>query len=206
MSPADRISDHGSRHGNRRSRAAFTLKLLILLIVTGALPACGKVDVKWREEVRLASGETIIVARTAQGKRLGEIGGSGGWEATRMTVEIDDPKRPANPPAWSDRWVPMLFDFDPDTKEWFLVATFYTCTDWYDLGRPKLPYVQYRTRDGRWEQVPLDTKLFGRPANLLTGVNAGGEPKLVSIEAKERRSRGAGKKFRHIVDVWPTSC
>ena len=206
MSPPDRIYDRDSTYGKRRLRAAYRLRLLILLIITGALPACGKVDVKWREEVRLASGEVIFVARRAEGKRLGEIGGSGGWEATRMTLEIDQPKRPANPPVWSDRWVPMLFDFDPDTKEWFLVATFYTCTDWYDLGRPKLPYVQYRTRNGRWEQVPLDTNLFGRPANLLTGVNAGGEPRLVSIEAKERRDGDADKTFLRIVDVWRTSC
>ncbi len=176
------------------------------LLVASALAACGNVDVGWREEVRLASGETVIVKRTAQGKRLGEIGGSGGWRATDMTLAIDQPRRPTDPPPWSQRWVPMLFDFDPTANEWFLVATFYTCEDWRDLGRPKLPYVAYRARGGRWEQVPLDPTLYGRAANLLTGVNASGEPRLVTIEAKDRRDSNAGKKFQHIVDVWWTSC
>ena len=179
---------------------------MALLLTAGGLPACGNVDVGWREEVRLASGETIVVTRTAQGKRLGEIGGSGGWRATNMTLEIDQPRRTGDPPAWSERWVPMLFDHDPGTGEWFLVATFYTCEDWRDLGRPKLPYIAYRVRDGRWQQVPLDPMLYGRAANLLTGVSAKGEPRLVTIEAKERRERGADTSFLQIVDVWRGSC
>jgi len=182
------------------------LTLLTLLLAAAVLNACGNVDVSWKEEVKLADGQIIIVKRTAEGKALGEVGGPGGWRATRMTLEIDRPNLPHKPPAWSERWVPMLFDYDPVAKQWFLVATFYTCIDWYDLGRPRLPYVQYRALDGRWEEVPLDPKLFGRPANLLTGVNARGEPGLVSIEAKEREDRGADKTFRQIVDAWSNQC
>jgi hypothetical protein len=170
------------------------------------LAACGNVDVSWKEEVKLADGQVIVVKRTAQGKALGEIGGPGGWRATRMTLEIDRPRLPTNPPVWSQRWVPMLFDYDTQTKEWFLVATFYTCVDWYDLGRPRLPYVQYRTRDGRWEEGPLDPRLFGRSANLLTGVSARGELGLVSLEVKERVDRGAEKTFRQVVNLWSNPC
>jgi hypothetical protein len=178
----------------------------LTLLAAVLLAACGKVDVRWKEEVKLSSGETIIVARTAEGKRMGQIGGPGGWESTRMTLEVDQPRGAANPPRWSERWVPMLLDYDPNAKAWFLVATFYMCTDWYDLGRPKLPYLEYRARGGRWEQVPLDPSLFGRPANLLTGVNAGGEPGLVTIESKQKRESNASKRFQRILDVWPTSC
>jgi hypothetical protein len=99
-----------------------------------------------------------------------------------------------------------LFDYDAETKAWFLVATFYTCSDWYDLGRPKLPYVQYRIRDQRWEEVALDPKLFGRSANLLTGVNARGEPALVTLDAKEKVDRGAEKTYRHIASMWSNRC
>ena len=183
----------------------LAVRLGLLLAMT-ALASCGNVDVSWKEEVKLADGQVIIVKRTAQGKALGEIGGPGGWRANRMTLEIDRPRLPTNPPEWSQRWVPMLFDYDAQANEWFLVATFYTCIDWYDLGRPRLPYVQYRTRDGRWEEVPLDPRLFGRSANLLTGVNARGEPALVSLEVKEKEDRGAGKKFRQIVESWSSPC
>jgi hypothetical protein len=192
--------------GDGAATATGKLKLLTLLLATAALHACGNVDVSWKEEVKLADGQIIIVKRTAEGKALGEIGGPGGWRATRMTLEIDRPELPHKPPAWSERWVPMLFDFDPGTREWFLVATFYTCIDWREMGAPELPYVQYLARDGRWDKVPLDPKLIGRRANLLTGVNARGEPDLVNVEAKERRDRGAGKKFRHVVDAWLNPC
>jgi hypothetical protein len=189
-----------------RTRASIRRRGATMLMLAAMLTACGRVDVEWKEEVRLNDGRVVIVNRTAQGKALGEIGGPGGWRATRMTVEIDQPRLPSNPPTWSERWVPMLFDYDADTREWFVVATFYTCRDSHDLGRPKLPYLQYRTRDGRWEQVPLDRRLFGRKANLLTGVNARGEPPLVTIDEKEIRDRGAGKKYGTIVDSWANPC
>jgi hypothetical protein len=198
-------SERLARRGNATS-AVRGLRLLTLLLATAIASACGNVDVSWKEEVKLADGRIIVVVRTAEGKALGEIGGPGGWRATRMTLEIDHPKVPQQPPRWSERWVPMLLDYDKGTGEWFLVATFYTCIDWYDLGRPRLPYLQYRAREGRWEEVPLDPKLYGRPANMLTGVNARGEPGLVDIDAKERRKRNAAEEFRRIVDVWPTSC
>jgi hypothetical protein len=74
------------------------------------------------------------------------------------------------------------------------------------LGVPKSPYIQYLARNGRWEQVPLDSKLQGRPANLLTGPSARGEPKLVSVEVKERRNSNAADRYRRILDVWSTNC
>jgi hypothetical protein len=182
------------------------VRLGVVLLAVAVLAACGNVDVSWKEEVKLSDGQVIIVKRTAEGKALGEIGGPGGWRATRMTLEIDRPRLPTNPPAWSQRWVPMVFDYDARAKEWFVVATFYTCVDWRDLGRPKLPYLHYRARDGRWEEAPLGTHLIGTKANLLTGVDASGEPGLVTIDAKERRDRGAYISYREIVGVWTAGC
>jgi hypothetical protein len=180
--------------------------LAALLLAAIAVAACGMVDISWKEEVLLASGQKIVVKRTAEGNKLGEIGGTGGWGSTKMTLEIVDPRLPTNPPIWSERWVPMLFDFDPETKEWFVVATFYMCEDWYALGRPKLPYLQFRAHDGTWEQVPLDPKLIGRKSNMLTGPKSGGEPALVTLDMKETRNFEAAKWYRQIVDFWPTGC
>lgn len=172
------------------------------LLLTG----CGKVDIFWSEDVSLQDGTMLVVKRSAQGKKLGEIGGSGGWETTRMTLEIESPILATNPPNWSERWVPMLLDYDAQAKEWFVVATFYTCDDWYDLGRPKLPYIAYRTNGGRWEQVPLSPDLYGRKANLLTGPRSGGEPKRVTIQEKTQRDEHAGEKFKRVLSSWHTAC
>lgn len=180
----------------------ITLHLGFVLLVAG----CGNVDITWREDVLLEDGRMLLVKRTAKGKRLGEIGGPGGWEATEMTLEIEEPSSSANPPRWGERWVPMVFDYDSKTKEWYVVATFYMCEDWYDLGRPKLPYVEYRARGGKWERVPLNSGLFGKKANLLTAVRSGGEKRRVTIEDKTRRDWNAGRKFKEVSSTWYTSC
>lgn len=181
---------------------ATVLCCAALLLLTG----CGKVEITWTEDLVLEDGRSLLLHRSAQGKTIGELGGAGGWEATQMTLEIATPKSPLNPPTWSQRWVPMLFDYDAQTKEWFLVATFYTCTDWYDLGRPKLPYVEYRARNGRWEEVPLSPALFGRKSNLLTGMRADGKPQHVTVEFKTLRNGGAGDSYKKILNKWNTSC
>lgn len=180
--------------------AVFCTAAIVLLV------GCGKVDIKWTEELVLEDGRTLLLNRSAQGKTIGELGGSGGWEATQMTLEVETPKSPLNPPTWSQRWVPMLFDYDAKTKEWFVVATFYTCTDWYDLGRPKLPYIEYRARNGRWVEVPLSDSLFGRKSNLLTGMRADGKPKHVTVDFKNLENAGAGDSFKRILNKWHTSC
>lgn len=186
------------------------LRLLVvwglITLVIHKLATCGHVDVHWKEEVLLASGQTIVVKRTAKGETLFELGGPGGWRSTVMTLEVINPKSPANPPLWSERWVPMIFDVDPDTGQWFVIATFYMCDDWAALGKPKLPYVQFRVADGRWERAPLDDRFFGRQANMLTGPSSGGEPSLITLKEKESRNIMAGEAYRHVLSVWPKSC
>jgi len=172
------------------------------------IAACGQVDLKWAEEVRLADGTVIVVKRGATGEKLGEIGGPGGWEQKEMSVEIDNPPPNAiRPPVWRTAYVPMLLDYDAARREWRIVATFYTCQGWYNLGRPKLPYVEYRAGEGgQWAVVPLEIELIGRRPNLLTGVRSGGEPSLLTLEAKRQRDTGAADEYRRIVDVWRTNC
>lgn len=154
----------------------------------------------------MSSGQVMLIERTALGKKFGELGGTGGWESHQMSLEIKD-QSVAHPPAkWQERWVPMLIDQDAQSKEWFIVATFYTCTDWYDLGRPKLPYVEYRYRQGKWQQLPLNQQLSGRVANLLTGPRADGESALVTIEDIRLRNDRAAPKFKKILSTWNTSC
>ena len=178
----------------------------LIIFLAYKLASCGHVDVHWKEEVMLASGQKIVVKRTAKGETLGEIGGPGGWRSTVMTLEIVDPKSAAHPPVWSEPWVPMVFDVDPDTGHWFVIATFYMCEDWYALGRPKLPYLQFVQTEGRWERVPLEEKFFGRESNLLTGPRSGGEPRLVTLKEKSGRNLVAAEKFRSVLAVWVTGC
>lgn len=176
-----------------------------LLFIAVSLAACGRIE--WKEEVKLQNGETIVVERTAKTKAFGEVGGPGGWENEGMTLRIVHPQRPDNPPQWEGRFVPLLLDRDAASGQWFLVATFFSCQSWYDLGRPALPYTEYRLRDGRWVQGPLSADLIGRGANMFTSISSTGQSD-VTLAGKEAdlRDPRIGDKYRRIIPSWKTTC
>ena len=88
-----------------------------------------------------------------------------------------------------------------------MVATFYYCTGWYNLGRPKLPYVEYQSKNGGpWTVVPLEERLIGRKTNLLTGPRYEGEPSFLSLQDKKGRGDNAADRFRRIIQSWRTTC
>ncbi len=191
---------------SRTKYSTFTSWLTAVLVLS-ALTACGKSSISWTEEVSISERGTVVVQRTAKTKAFGEIGGPGGWENEGMTVEITYPYFKDKPPVWDFPFVPLLFDQDPKTKQWFMVATFYSCTSWYNLGRPKLPYVEYRVQGGKWVAQPLSPELIGRPANMLTTIRSGGEPNhTTSSKAAAMADPAIGPKYLKIVDKWSTGC
>ncbi len=186
---------------NLRWPLAIAVSMILLV-------GCGKVNLKWSEEVRLETGQVIVVQRTALGKKQGEIGGPGGWEPTEMTVDIPAPAAGINPPPkWRSIYVPILLDYEESKDTWTVVSTFVYCTAWYDLGRPPLPYVEYQSQKGAaWVIVPLEERLIGRKTNMLTGPRSGGEPDLVKLEDKETRNKSAAEDYRRILGQWRTNC
>lgn len=181
------------------------------VVIAAALPllaACGYAQISWREEVELRDGTVVIVARTAKTAPFGEIGGPGGWENKGMTLTIVAPPSIDKPPPWDFPFVPIVFDRDAKSGEWFLVATFYSCGSWYELGRPKLPYVEYRVRAGAWQRVPLSPELIGRQANVATDISSKGEPPLLTLHQKRARMANPriAPQYRAIVSRWTTTC
>jgi hypothetical protein len=180
----------------------------IALLAFGIFLAMDK-RIRLNEEVGLADGRVIIIERFIQAKPLGEIGGPGGWEPIYNSFEIVGTTELAKPAKWeSDRGLmPMLVDRDAATGEWFVVATFFTCEPWYALGRPKLPYTEFRYRNGTWLQSDLSSNLIGRKANVSTGIKYSGEAALLTRAEKATREADARivKKYLEIVPVWKTS-
>ena len=183
--------------------------LAILCLLLG-LSACDSSPsiIKWQEDVELKSGEIIRVNRTAKSKSFGEWGGPGGWENEGMTMQIATPIKADNPPLWDAKFVPVVFDRDASTGEWFIVATFYSCESWYELRRPKLPYTEYRLKNGVWQQGLLSPSSIGIKGNMVVDISSGGEPPLIDIITKRHRmaTAGSAKKYKKIVSEWTTGC
>lgn len=177
------------------------------LVVAGvmALGGCDKASLQWSEQVRLQDNQMVVVERTAQGRTYSELGGTGGWrDPVEMSVSVT--RAPGGimlPPEWRDTYVPVLLDYNASSKSWSMLATFYYCETWYELGRPVQPYIEYRSTNGSpWKRVPLEGRFINRETNLLTGPRSDGEPSLVTIADKEFRQRSAERTFQRIQRKW----
>lgn len=168
---------------------------------------CSNSSTRWKEEVKLSDGRVILIERTATGKRLGEIGGPGGWKEERMTLEIVSSNVQPKIPKLDSPYVPLIIDQDAGTRQWFVIASFYSCQSWYDLGRPKLPYTEFRLVEGSWVQVPLAKTRIRLPTNLLLSVRLDNVPDqtLASKELADERPTIA-RQYRTVVDSWTTGC
>lgn len=168
-------------------------------------------SMEWREEVQLQSGEIIVIRRTAKFSENWIAGGGGGSFNKGMTIEFVTPNKPNNPAIWSGLYVPILLDRDPNTNEWTIIATFFHCDSWYDIGRPKLPYTQYQYRGGQWMQQAMDAKWIGRNGNAIApvlfdrkAIDASGPVFTLSDKEKRLQDRpGISPEFRRVVDNWP---
>jgi hypothetical protein len=161
-----------------------------------------KGNIHFKEEVKLSNGEVIIVARKFETTPLGEIGGSGGWVAKYNSFKVISPDRPDNPPIWESKTglIPVLFDRDPKTNEWFLVTSFFMCSAWESIGKPKYPYAEFRLKEGTWHQVPLSLDLIGRATNVYVHMRNTGEFWLVHLELKALKHNDAAPEYKNIVN------
>lgn len=169
------------------------------------LIGCDQANVRWSEEIRLSDGQVIVAERTAQGKTYSELGGAGGWrEPVAMSVSISNTSGGIDPPpVWRDTYVPALLDYDTAKKSWSIVATFYYCETWQELGRPIPPYIEYQSiSGGPWQRVQLEERLLDREANLLTGPSSDGEPSLVTIKLKEKNQLSVTPMYQRILRKW----
>ena len=156
---------------------------------------------RFKEEVRLANGEMIIVKRKVVTSSLGEIGGPGGWDVKFNSFEIIEPDRTDNPKVWQteEGLLPVLFDRDALTGEWFLVSLIDTCDQYIKMGRPIAPYAEDRFRDGKWERVELSHDLLGRATNIFTSMRSDQHFFTAFLDLKELKRGNAAPMFRNIL-------
>jgi hypothetical protein len=134
-------------------------------------PSGGSVnDMRWSEEVRLASREILHIQRHIRFSRGRAFGG--GWltSAVYTTSTIDVVGGPKDFITWDAPLIAMLIDRDPETKEWIVVAGHESDAFWFTNGAPCPPQWAFRLRDGAWYVQPVPKSLLGREPNILVDV------------------------------------
>ncbi|HDS0923425.1 TPA: hypothetical protein QDZ10_001901 [Stenotrophomonas maltophilia] len=188
--------------------SVHALRLILLCTLVLTMISCSRMSESWKEEVRLSDGRLIVVKRTAKGTLTRDIAmRATGWIPRETTLRIGQVDGAAKPPVWRSHLIPVVMDYDPASSTWTVVATYIFCDTWYDMGRPVSPYVQYISVGGEaWRVVPLQAKLIGKRANLLTHVRPTGESGLVREQYKEMRWRSSSARFKAITSSWKTNC
>lgn len=184
------------------------LCVAIILSSVLLLPHCGSKRHVWKEEVKLQSGELLTVQRDVQFKFYQPAGGGGGTDILESSLEIISPVRTDWPARWDHPpFLPLIFDRDSDNQEWFVVATFSTCTAWYDLGKPKLPYTEFRFRNFKWIQQPLSDKFIGYEGNMLVpDVKNVNRDHTLDSKKKDHAIATISPEYKNVVSVWKHGC
>jgi len=194
------------------SSAVIALRSVVRLTLLGTLAlmtvSCSRMNIAWKEEVRLSDGRLIVVKRTAKGSITRDMAmRATGWEPGETTLRITQEDGTVNPPVWRSALIPVVMDYEPASSTWSVVATYMWCSTWYDMGRPTSPYVQYISVGGEaWRVVPLQPGWVGRRANLLTHIRPTGESGLVREQYKEMHWRTSSDQYKSISTSWKTSC
>jgi hypothetical protein len=170
-----------------------------IILIVFSLSKCGNTDKKWQEEVLLGNGQIMWVERTAKFTSGGELGGPGSLDDLTSTLSVISRLDVKPPPVWNgSELAPILLDYDRDEKSWVLLATYYMCDVWEEIGKPVPPYVQYKPANNGWVRVPFDKKWLGTSANLTAGVIRN-QRDVVTTEYKIMFDAGSGEKYKKII-------
>lgn len=186
----------------------FKSFLIVFFALSSAagLYGCEAKKYNWNEEVLLNDKTILLAHRTVSFKYSQPIGGGGGGAyIENSTLRFDLAE---NISIWNGgQLLPILLDKDKDTQEWFIVATFIMCDTWVELGRPPLPYVEFRYRSNKWVRVPLSSHLLGTKTNLIIPTEARASAnQTVSTKAKIEQESNPSPRFKSIVASWDRNC
>jgi hypothetical protein len=147
--------------------------------------------VKWQEEVKLSTGEVIVVERETHFKPSGgEPFRGSGWAADTMTIRFRYPPDAKEVIEW---WTvrhdaelqfspeyPLVLDVDPKSKALYVITraggTTGGCNE----------YWRYRYENGMWRDAMLPEIFEPRPSNLLLGSDEINTPSQITLDFKRK--------------------
>jgi len=149
------------------AKRLFQLCAFCLAILT-PLTACSDMKtIKWREEVKLASGQMIIVERAEDYRLVGEPGAGTGWLFDYERI------RTVLPPlsgeiAWEGRLTPLALDIASDGTV-YLVAVVANAAGRKEYSLPDgINHVAFKyAGNNQWQRVPVTTVPHEFRPNLM---------------------------------------
>jgi hypothetical protein len=151
--------------------------------VTGCAP--GTTTASWSEEVRLDDGSTLEVRRRATYSVENSWAGDAP-SAIEKTSTLKFPGSQVPCREWRQSLTPLLLYIDKATGDCVIVATT-TSGARYDLhGTPPSIYWEFRSRGGKWQEVPLSESSIGRKTNLYFSFHRDDMPKRVTADVTGR--------------------
>lgn len=202
---------HGCGHVNIQSMRGIRLGkvwgLIVVALVVGALAVYLRFfheNYRWREEVDLRDGDTVVVRRWVKYHVLIPIGGPISAINTGTSLQILD--QHPEVPVWRDVFDPLVLMRDPCTKEFVLVVTTDWAQTWEAHGKPNPAYWMFRLRNGQWVEEPLADFIFDQETNLVQGPGfADRERGIITLQAKEDESEfwTGGSRYRRILEDSP---
>jgi hypothetical protein len=189
----------------RLTRTTVTCALLLLLSACGSkkLPS----ELSWTEEVRLTSGEIILVDRRERYHTTSELAGYGELRVDSSDIVIRPAGNNAPLPTVTVGEFPIVADYDPLLAQWYVITLVDICEDAKALNLGTRPYLEYRLRDGAWSRAQIEAGRVGHPSNLLQtkSMVTKGNGGVIRVDAKELRDHSVEIPdiFRSIVPVVP---
>lgn len=132
-----------------------SMKITVLLALVAAfiLAGCGDERIRWKQEVRLQDGRTLMVNRVSQvtGKRFPEGGNYDVYQSLAFTHPDTSETIAWAPPEHTG---PVMLDLDGPNVYYVVEAI--TVGDYNRIGCPNPPYLVYRYAGKQWQQIHID--------------------------------------------------
>ena len=167
-------------------------RLVSTLLIGLALAGCES-KVKWREEVKLSTGEIITIDREVK-----HGGGGAAWPQGQGTIPREHLIRfryPAQTGPFIE-WrstkldsssyaeLPLVLDLSTD-KTWLIFTKL-------SINEGCRRYVKYQFQNEVWTEPPLATDIETHPTNLFLAADSNEIDGLISIEEKTKENSDTG--------------
>jgi hypothetical protein len=194
----------GSLRRNSLASSNFAFTVITPVAIVAAIGwlmwTYGDVNVKWSDEVRFDNGGSALVPRSAKGNVAGRSKAAPtGWLPKEFTVDVASIPGLTGTPVWHSQLRPVLFDKNPSTGSWFLLAEPAGCAAWYELGKPNPPYVMFVPNRNGWHSSQMPLELDGRGLNMLISPRFTSEERVLSAERIQARNDGHRSEGRAVI-------